>query len=215
MKQLLSHTVDAHVVDAFRTECNLMALLQKDGISHENLVQMLFCCWDRELLMLIEFCDVGTLDDALRMRTDVNDRGDGLWSTMACGIARGMEYMHSREPIIIHRDLKPDNVLVQGRKSSSLKEWIAKIADFGESREFRQGDNLTMVGTPYFCCPEIVLCEEYDEKADVYSFGVLLFHIVTFSRGGIKTACWGGKRFSQINVVKGLRPDFPEELRVG
>ena len=127
-------------------------------------------------------------------------------------MARGMEYMHSREPMIIHRDLKPDNVLVQGSKSSSPNEWVAKIADFGESREFQQGDNLTMVGTPYFCCPEIVMCEEYDEKADVYSFGVLLFHIVTFSRGGIKAARWGGKRFSQVNVVKGLRPDIPNEF---
>ena len=189
-----------------------MARLQKDGTSHENLIQMIFCCWDRELLMLIEFCELGTLDDALSMSATAYDRGEALWFRMACGVARGMEYMHSREPMIIHRDLKPDNVLVQGRKSSPSNEWIAKIADFGESREYKEGDNLSMVGTPFFCCPEIVLCEEYNEKADVYSFGVLLFHMVTFSIGGIGAARWGGKRFSRLNVVKGRRPEIPNDL---
>ena len=80
VKQLLSDSVDAHVANAFRKECNLMALLQKDGISHENLIQMLFCCWDRELLMLIEFCELGTVNDALSLNATADNHDDNYGS---------------------------------------------------------------------------------------------------------------------------------------
>ena len=123
-----------------------------------------------------------------------------------------MEYMHSRNPVIIHRDLKPGNILIKGDLTMSPSEWCANITDFGESREYKEGDNLTMVGTPYFCCPEIIMCEEYDETADAYSFGILLYDMITFRNGGVRGARWGGKRYSQVNVVKGLRPQLPENV---
>ena len=69
-----------------------------------------------------------------------------------------------------------------------------------------------MVGTPFFCCPEIVMCDEYNEKADVYSFGIMLYDIATFKDGGIMKATWNKRRFSQINVVKGYRPDIPDYI---
>ena len=50
----------------------------------------------------------------------------------------------------------------------SPSEWCANITDFENHESIRRGDNLTMVGTPYFCCPEIIMCEEYDETADAY-----------------------------------------------
>ena len=99
--------------------------------------------------------------------------------------------MHSRDPTILHRDLKPGNILIKGSPGTHPLEWTAKVADMGESREYRKGDNLSMVGTPYFCCPEMVMCEDYNEAADVYSFGVLLFDMVTYKVGGVFSALWG------------------------
>ena len=225
-KRLHSKDVSHNTAAAFRKECNLMALLQKGGMSHPNLIQMLFCCWDRELLLMLEYCELGSLESlyTLAMETPESsvsraltwereaDSSGGVLKTLARHVACGIEYMHSRNPIIIHRDLKPDNILIKGDVTMSPSEWSANIADFGLSREYKEGDNLTMVGTPYFCCPEIIMCEEYDETADAYSFGILLYDMMTFRNGGIRGARWGGKRYSQVNVVKGLRPQLPDNI---
>ena len=224
VKQLHSKDISQITAAAFRKECNLMALLQKGGMSHPNLVQMLFCCWDRELLLMLEYCELGSLENlyilametpessvsrALTWRREA-DKSGGVLKTLARHVACGMDYMHSRNPVIIHRDLKPGNILIRGDVTMSPSEWSANIADFGLSREYKEGDNLTMVGTPYFCCPEIIMCEEYDETADAYSFGILLYDMLTFRNGGIRGARWGGKRYSQVNVVKGFRPQLPD-----
>ncbi len=220
VKRLLGDHVNKHTTRAFRNECNLMARMQKNGISHENLVQMVFCCWDRELLLLLEFCELGSLTDVLVCPTyhpsltwhADESRDGGVLALMVHDVARGMQYMHSMDPMIIHRDLKTENVLIKGDSDSSPTEWVAKISDFGESRQLRGDDNLSMVGTPFFCCPEIVMCDEYNEKADVYSFGIMLYDIATFKDGGIMKSSWNGRRFSQVNVVKGYRPDIPDHI---
>ncbi len=206
----------------FRKECNIMANLQKNGQSHENLVQMMFVCWDKDLLLVLDFCELGGLDDVLKTCLDESTRNltwnntdDGagallLWSR---AIASGMEFMHSHSPPIIHRDLKTQNILLKGAPDARPTDWIPKIADFGESREFDKNDegmNLSMVGSPFFVCPEIIMCEEYDETCDVFSFGVLLFDMATYDRGGVKASLWGRKRYSQVNVVKGMRPKIPD-----
>ena len=224
VKQLHSKDISQITAAAFRKECNLMALLQKGGMSHPNLVQMLFCCWDRELLLMLEYCELGSLENLyiLAMKTPESsvsraltwgheaDNDGGVLKMLARHVACGMAYMHSRNPVIIHRDLKPGNILIKGELTMSPSKWSANITDFGESREYKEGDNLTMVGTPYFCCPEIIMCEEYDETADAYSFGILLYDMLTFRNGGIRGARWGGKRYSQVNVVKGFRPQLPD-----
>ena len=68
---------------------------------------------------------------------------------------------------VLHRDLKPDNVLVTEFNRG-------KIADFGTSRAKAASDDaiMTAVGTPLFAAPELMRGERYDEKVDVYSFGL-------------------------------------------
>ena len=82
--------------------------------------------------------------------------------------AKGMGYIHSTN--LIHRDLKSNNIVIS-------KKVRGKVADYGESRE--KGENLTMtsVGTPLWMAPEVSKGERYDFKADVYSFGVILFEV--------------------------------------
>jgi len=73
---------------------------------------------------------------------------------------------------ILHRDLKSENCLV----SDLLR---AKVSDFGTSRAKSVSEELTMssVGTPLYCAPEIFLGHSYDEKVDIYSFGLLLLEM--------------------------------------
>jgi len=166
-------------VKSFKAEILLTATLR-----HPNIVNFVGACWGRELMCLVlEWVPNGSLGDMLE-----NPKVDLYWSDpllrLATDLARGMAYLHGRsyydeehqkqQNCIIHRDLKPDNALVTEFSS-------AKLTDFGTSRAKADEDDVTMtaVGTPLFCAPEIMRGEVYDEKADVYSFGLTLLNMAT------------------------------------
>ena len=92
---------------------------------------------------------------------------------IALEIARGVEEIHARG--IIHRDLKPSNIII-GRSGES------KIADFGIALENR-GNGLTrpgtMLGSVPYMSPEQMLGERVDYRSDLFSFGILLYEMIT------------------------------------
>ena len=94
---------------------------------------------------------------------------------LCLGAAKGMEYLHTRDPPIIHRDLKSVNVLFSDKGGGEL---VAKVSDFGESREEDNEMTMTMTGTPYWTAPEVMNAERYDLSADAYSFGIMLSEVV-------------------------------------
>ena len=84
-------------------------------------------------------------------------------------IVEGMKYVHHQK--IIHRDLKPSNILID-------EHGTVKICDFGISKIMSGQEQQTMtasVGTMLYMAPEIMDNNNYDEKVDVYSFGILLY----------------------------------------
>ncbi|RLN93185.1 hypothetical protein BBJ28_00003007 [Nothophytophthora sp. Chile5] len=98
---------------------------------------------------------------------------------VAQAVTSALTYMHALTPKLLHRDVKSRNVLL----STSLD---AKLCDFGISRRKRSGEeddtNLTATaaaGTLAWTAPELLLGEEYSEKVDIYSLGVLLGELDT------------------------------------
>ncbi|KAK8896169.1 spindle assembly checkpoint kinase [Tritrichomonas musculus] len=86
-------------------------------------------------------------------------------------IADGMKYVHLKK--IIHRDLKPSNILIGF-------DGNIRISDFGISK-LMTDDEISMttgVGTQKFKAPELINEIQYNEKVDVYSFGVLVYFIL-------------------------------------
>jgi serine/threonine protein kinase len=89
---------------------------------------------------------------------------------IALDVANGMAYLHSRN--VIHRDLKPSNILL-------TRDHRAKIADFGMSIA-NSGQELTAeTGTYRYMAPEVIRHESYSSNADVYSFGICLWQLIT------------------------------------
>src|SRR5687768_8758168 len=98
-------------------------------------------------------------------------------------ITNGMQVAHQAG--IVHRDLKPANVLIN-------EAGLLKIVDFGVAAAHKEGDTqLTktgyVIGSPKYMAPEQILGKKVDERADVYSLGVIMYEMMTgqppYSRG--------------------------------
>jgi len=83
-----------------------------------------------------------------------------------------MRYLHSRS--ILHCDLKSSNILID-------ESWNARICDFGLSRYKMKflHENRGRIGTPHWMAPEILRGEKYTEAADVYSYGMVVWEMLT------------------------------------
>eukprot|EP00520_Triparma_pacifica_P005893 CAMPEP_0118649546 /NCGR_PEP_ID=MMETSP0785-20121206/9762_1 /TAXON_ID=91992 /ORGANISM="Bolidomonas pacifica, Strain CCMP 1866" /LENGTH=873 /DNA_ID=CAMNT_0006541843 /DNA_START=337 /DNA_END=2958 /DNA_ORIENTATION=+ len=135
---------------------------------HENICRLLGeVALPHTHCLLYEFCSGGSLHSFL-IDTDLPYE----CLSVALDIATGMAYLHSND--VIHRDLKSTNVLLDGNGR-------AKIADFGLSVFApRSGQELTAeTGTYKWMAPEVIRHESYSSNADVYSFGIVLWQLIT------------------------------------
>ena len=126
-------------------------------------------------------------------------------------IATGMAVAHQAG--IVHRDLKPANVLIDN-------ESLLKIVDFGVAAAQSQGDTqLTktgyVIGSPKYMAPEQILGKKVDERADIYSLGVILYELLTgvppYSRGDHMSVMYQhvqGKARPPIDINKQLPVDL-------
>ncbi|XP_043708497.1 cysteine-rich receptor-like protein kinase 2 [Telopea speciosissima] len=159
-------------VDQFFNEVNLIS-----GVQHKNLVKLIGCSIEGpESLLVYEYLCNTSLDrflyDPLRKKAlDWGKRFD-----IIVGTAEGLTYLHEASEIrIIHRDIKASNILLDERLRP-------KIADFGLARYFAEGQShlsTGIAGTLGYMAPEYVVHGQLTEKADVYSYGVLILEVLT------------------------------------
>uniref|UniRef100_A0A8C1BCD2 non-specific serine/threonine protein kinase n=1 Tax=Cyprinus carpio carpio TaxID=630221 RepID=A0A8C1BCD2_CYPCA len=113
---------------------------------------------------------------------------------------------------IIHRDLKPQNILLSlpaGRKSHSNNTCI-KIADFGFAR-YLQSNMMaaTLCGSPMYMAPEVIMSQNYDAKADLWSIGTIVFQCLTGKAPFQASSPQDLRLFYEKN--KTLSPNIPRE----
>ncbi|KAJ8552235.1 hypothetical protein ON010_g10311 [Phytophthora cinnamomi] len=172
VKMLLPETrkSKAHRI-SFLAEVKLMATLE-----HPRIVRLVGVAWDspNDLCALIEFVSGGDLR-ALLSKYEKEHRPIGFTYEkvkIAFHVAHAITYLHTLSPPVIHRDLKSKNILL-------TNELDAKLTDFGVSRERADRTMTAAVGTSLWMSPEVMMGERYNDKADIFSFGIVLSELNT------------------------------------
>ncbi|CAG2060256.1 unnamed protein product, partial [Timema podura] len=158
------------------------------SLHHNNVLRFIGVLYkDKTLHLVTEFITGGTLKDL------VHDLTEPLpWEqrvNFAKNIASGMAYLHSMN--IIHRDLNSHNCLVREDKTVVVADFgLARIISQNNSsnmnaerrryggRRYERKKRYTVVGNPYWMAPEMMKGNKYDEKVDIFSFGIVLCEII-------------------------------------
>ncbi|XP_058126307.1 mitogen-activated protein kinase kinase kinase 13-A [Anopheles ziemanni] len=139
-------------------------------LDHENIVKFKGVCTQAPAFCIImEYCAHGPLHKKLQDSGGIISPQQLVsWSQQ---IAHGMQYLHSHK--IIHRDLKSPNILI-GEND------VIKISDFGTSREWNEiSTKMSFAGTVAWMAPEVIRNEPCNEKVDIWSYGVVLWELLT------------------------------------
>ncbi|XP_053624353.1 mitogen-activated protein kinase kinase kinase 13-A-like isoform X2 [Plodia interpunctella] len=137
-------------------------------LRHENIVRFRgVSTKGPKYCIVMEFCQYGSLYNFLHSAR-VNIGRTLQWAKQ---IATALAYLHARN--IIHRDLKSPNVLI-------ADNLVCKVSDFGTSRKWEKFSLvMTTRGTTYWMAPELMLGKKCSDKVDVWSYGVVLWELLT------------------------------------
>jgi serine/threonine protein kinase len=144
--------------------------LYYSSLRHPNIVQYLGTCSEK-LCIVLEYLPLGTVMDFLLSSHQA--LGTEMLLGLASDSAEGLRYMHDRG--FIHRDLKSENLLLVSTDPAA--DVLCKLADFGESRHISATMSRRHIGTPRWTSPEVFAGQPYNEKADCFSYGMLLWEL--------------------------------------
>ncbi|XXG73733.1 hypothetical protein AAC387_Pa07g2593 [Persea americana] len=185
----------------FRAEVSTIGTIQ-----HVNLVRLRGFCSERSKRLLVyDYMPNGSLDSHL-FRDSAETLDWGTRYQIALGTARGLAYLHEEcIDCIIHCDIKPENILLDNK-------FCPKVADFGLAkllgREFSRVLT-TMRGTRGYLAPEWISGQAITPKADVFSFGMMLFEVISGRRNSehsedekiVFFPIWAASRMAEGEVI--------------
>ncbi|KAL8267931.1 hypothetical protein R6Q59_001729 [Mikania micrantha] len=196
IKMLKAENITTNMQQDFIQEVYIMR-----KIRHKNVVQFIGACTDTSSLSIVtEFMSGGSVYDYLHKQKGTFKLP--ILLKVASDISKGMNYLHQNN--IIHRDLKAANLLMDEND-------VVKVADFGVARVKAQTGVMTAeTGTYRWMAPEVIEHKPYDLKADVFSFGIVLWELLT---GRLPYEYLTPVQAAIGVVQKGLRPPIPKNTQ--
>ncbi len=176
LKKLKTFSLKEENLKEFKREVSSLSIIR-----HPNLVLFMGAIAEENNICIVtEYCDGGTLFNLLHQRKEINISWE-LRIRILLEISTGMNFLHTNNPRIIHRDLKSLNILLTNKISNSNDLTSIKISDFGLSKILNKFDKKEIMtgncGTCHWMAPEVIKNLNYNIKADVYSFGIIIWEI--------------------------------------
>lgn len=191
--KILDGDVNDEVMEDFKNEVIVMSKLR-----HANLLLFMgLSTGSGKLKLVTEYASRGSLHDLLREKPGIDFKRKMLVAKQS---SLGVFWLHQSK--ILHLDLKPANIFVD-------ENWVTKVADFGLSQ--LKDDIQFAGGTLHYMAPEVLNGEDFDEKADVYSFGLVLWEFMS------ETVPWNNvlvkfEDFKEHVAVRQERPKMPANV---
>lgn len=185
----------------------LVELRQLSRVNHSNIVKLYGFC-DNPVCLVMEYAECGSLYNLLHGADPQPYYTASHAMSWCLQCAQGVAYLHAMKPkALIHRDLKPPNLLLVARGT------VLKICDFGTACDI-QTYMTNNKGSAAWMAPEVFEGSNYSEKCDVFSWGIILWEVITRKKPFDEI---GGSAFCIMWAVhRGTRPplirDLPEPI---
>ena len=169
------------------------------SLHHPNIIRMYDVIRDKNTIFIVmEMCENGDFSKFLNNRPLKEKHAHRFLHQ----ITDGLKYLHEHN--IVHRDLKPQNILL-------TKNYTLKISDFGLAKVSTEMSE-TICGSPLYMAPEILKYQKYNNKADLWSVGIILYEMLTGSTP------YNSKSIYQLvvdieNTVIEMPPDISDECK--
>ena len=175
------------------------------ALSHPNIVRIYDAgSHDSQPFVAMEYVNGQTLSEVIKAGVPLElDRK----IEMLLDLADGLGYAHKRG--VIHRDIKPSNLIIDDHGTLKILDFgIARLTDSGRT-------SLSAVGTPSYMAPEQILGEVVDARADLFSFGVVVYELIAYRQpftGDSEHSVYHKILNSQPEPLAKLSPGTPASL---